>query len=182
MWMRCGSTLRHQSAPHHDGRAERRTRGCHCGRHDRRVTPVGLRSVPVGGSGGRVFAVGGRQWRSGAESVAGAGSELSVAGAGRGRLAAELAAAADGQPRAIASAIESRGCCRDDHGHPHDNSEVAARCHDNVPVDPAAPPAPAWHGDGRGSRPTGTAPEGIVPSRAQPRIAAAGLEPATPGL
>ena len=30
--------------------------------------------------------------------------------------------------------------------------------------------------------PTGTAPEGIVPSRARLRLAAAGLEPATPGL
>ena len=32
---------------------------------------MGFRSVPVGGSGGRVFAVGERQWREGAESGAG---------------------------------------------------------------------------------------------------------------
>jgi hypothetical protein len=37
----------------------------------------------------------------------------------------------------------------------------------------AAPPAPACHGDGRENRPTGTVPEGIAPSRAQLRIAAA---------
>ena len=96
------------------------------------------------------------------------------------RLAAELEAA--GQPGAIAPAIESGGCCCDDHGHPHHVSEVAARCRDDVPVDPADPSAPVCHGDGRESRPTGTVPEGIVPSRAQLRIAAAGLEPATPGL
>ena len=93
------------------------------------------------------------------------------------RLAAELEAA--GQPGAIAPAIESGGCCCDDHGHPHHVSEVAARCRDDVPVDPADPSA---HGDGWDNRPTGTVPEGIVPSRAQLRIAAAGLEPATPGL
>jgi len=33
------------------GRAECRPRGCHCGRQDRGVTPVGLRSVPLGRSG-----------------------------------------------------------------------------------------------------------------------------------
>ena len=33
----------------------RRTRRCHCGRQDRRVTPVGFGSLLVGGSGGRVF-------------------------------------------------------------------------------------------------------------------------------
>ena len=93
------------------------------------------------------------------------------------RLAAELEAA--GQSGTIAPANESEGCCRNDHGHPHHVSEVAACCRDDVPVDAAAPPA---HGDGRESRPTGTVPEGIVPSRAQLRIAAAGLEPATPGL
>jgi hypothetical protein len=59
------------------GCPERHTRGCHCGRQDRRVTSVGFRSVPVGGSGGGVFADGGWQWRSGAESGAGAGVELS---------------------------------------------------------------------------------------------------------
>jgi hypothetical protein len=96
------------------------------------------------------------------------------------RLAAELQAA--GQPGAIAPAIESGGCCRDDDGHPHHVSEVAARCRDDVSVDAADPPAPVWRGDGRESRPTGTVPEGIVPSRAQQGIAAAGLEPATPGL
>ena len=36
-------------------RPERRPRGCDCGRQDRRITPMGLRSVPVGGSGGGVF-------------------------------------------------------------------------------------------------------------------------------
>lgn len=81
--------------------------------------------------------------------------------------------------RSIAPAIESEGCCCDGHGHPHHISEVAARCRDHVPVDVADPPA---HGDGRESRPTGTVPEGIVPSRAQLELAAAGLEPATPGL
>ncbi len=52
----------------------------------------------------------------------------------------------------------------------------------DVSVDAADPPAPVWRGDGRESRPTGTVPDGIVPSRAQQGIAAAGLEPATPGL
>jgi len=33
------------------GRPERRTRGCDCEWQDRGVTPVGLRSVPVGWSG-----------------------------------------------------------------------------------------------------------------------------------
>ena len=93
------------------------------------------------------------------------------------RLAAELEAA--GQPGAIAHAIESGGYCCDDHGHPHHVSEVAARCRDDVSVDAADPSA---YGDGRDIRPTGTVPEGIVPSRAQQGIAAAGLEPATPGL
>ncbi len=46
----------------------RRARGCHCGRQDRGVTPVGFWPVPVGGSGGRVFADGSERWRSGAES------------------------------------------------------------------------------------------------------------------
>ena len=53
-------------------------------------------------------------------------------------------------------------------------SGVAPRHRDDVPADAADPPAPACHGDGRENRPTGTAPEGIVPSRAQLRIAAAG--------
>jgi hypothetical protein len=53
------------------GRPERRPRGCHCGRQDRGLTPVGLGSVPVGGPGWGVFAGGGWQWRSGAESRAG---------------------------------------------------------------------------------------------------------------
>ena len=96
------------------------------------------------------------------------------------RLAAELEAA--GQPGAIAPAVESERRRRDDHGHPDHVSEVAARCRDDVPVDAADPPAPACHGDGRESRPTGTAPEGIAPSPAQLELAAAGLEPATPGL
>jgi hypothetical protein len=37
---------------------------------------VGLRSVPVGGSGGGVFADGGSKWRSGAEGGAGAGASM----------------------------------------------------------------------------------------------------------
>ena len=94
------------------------------------------------------------------------------------RLAAELEAAA-GQSGASVPTIESGACCRDGHGHAQQVSEVAARRRDDVPVDAADPPA---HGDGRESRPTGTVPEGIVPSRAQQGIAAAGLEPATPGL
>ena len=93
------------------------------------------------------------------------------------RLAAELEAA--GQPGAIAPEIESEGCCCDDYGHPNHVSEVAARRRDDVPVDAADPLA---HGDGRENRLIGTVREGIVPSRAQLRIAAAGLEPATPGL
>ena len=84
------------------------------------------------------------------------------------RLAAELEAA--GQPGAIVPAIESEGGCCDDHGHPHHVSEVAARCRDVVLVDAADPPA---YGDGREIRPTGTVPEGIVPSRAKQGIAAA---------
>jgi hypothetical protein len=47
----------------HSGRAERRPRGCHGGRQDREPTPLGLRSVPLGGPGRRVFAVGRRQWQ-----------------------------------------------------------------------------------------------------------------------
>ena len=42
-----------------------RTRGCHCGRQDREPAAVGFRLVPFGGSGGRVFEVGTRQWRAG---------------------------------------------------------------------------------------------------------------------
>jgi len=42
---------------------ERCTRGCHCGRQDRRVTPVGLGSVPLCGSGGGVFAAAGAEER-----------------------------------------------------------------------------------------------------------------------
>ena len=77
-------TLRRPQAPHYDGglsarrparsgRAERRARGCHCGRQDRGSTPVGLRSVPVGGSGGGVFEVGSGQWWAGAQGGEGAG-------------------------------------------------------------------------------------------------------------
>ena len=44
---------------------------------------MGFWSVPAGGSGGRVFAVGRGQWRAGAESGAGAGGEL--IGVSRGR-------------------------------------------------------------------------------------------------
>ena len=97
----------------------------------------------------------------------------------RDRLAAELEAAATGHLGAAAPTIDSGTCCRDGHGHAQQVSEVAARRRDDVPVDAADPPA---HGDGRESRPTGTVPEGIVPSRAHQGIAAAGLEPATPGL
>jgi hypothetical protein len=59
------------------------SRGCNCGRQDRGPTPVGLGSVPVGGSGWRVCAVGRGEWRSGAESRAGAGGELSGLFCGR---------------------------------------------------------------------------------------------------
>ena len=87
--------LRRQQAPHHDGRLiahcptrsgrpERRTRGWHCGRQDRRATPVGLGKVFVGGSGGSVFAAGRGEWRSGAASGAG---ELRLAGKRRGEQA-----------------------------------------------------------------------------------------------
>ncbi len=85
------------------------------------------------------------------------------------RLAAELEAAA-GQSGAAAPTIDSGACCRGGHGHAQHVSDVAARRRDDVPVDAADPPA---HGDGQESRPTGTVPEGIVPSRAQLRIAAA---------
>ena len=95
------------------------------------------------------------------------------------RLAVELETAAGGQPGATFPGIESGVCCRDGHGHAPQVSEVAARCRGDVPVDAADPPA---HGDGREIRPTGMVPEATAPSRAQLRIAAAGLEPATPGL
>ena len=97
------------------------------------------------------------------------------------RLAAELEAAA-GQSEASVPTIESGACCRDGHGHAQHVSEVAARRRHDGPMDAADPPTPACHGDERESRPTGTVPEGIAPSRAQLRLAAAGLEPATPGL
>jgi ferredoxin len=90
------------------------------------------------------------------------------------RLAAELEAAAAGQQGVAAPAFDFGACCRDGHGHAHHVSKVAARRRDDVPVDAADPPAPACHGDGRESRPTGTVPEGIVPSRAQLPLAAAG--------
>ena len=54
----------------------RRPRGGHFGRQDRGSPAVGLRSVPVGGSGGRVFAAGRGEWRSSAESRAGVWGEL----------------------------------------------------------------------------------------------------------
>jgi hypothetical protein len=44
---------------------------------------MGVRSVPVGGSGWRVFAVGRGEWRPGSESGARAGSELSGVSCGR---------------------------------------------------------------------------------------------------
>jgi hypothetical protein len=44
------------------GSPERRASGRHCGRQDRRATPVGLRTMPGGRLGGGVFAVG-RRWR-----------------------------------------------------------------------------------------------------------------------
>ena len=74
--LRCPGTPYHDDGlsarcPARSGRAECLTRGCHCGRQDRRVTPVGLRSVPLGGSGGCVCAVGRCEWRAGAESRAG---------------------------------------------------------------------------------------------------------------
>jgi len=73
--LRCPGTPYHDDGlsarcPARSSRAERRPRGCHCGRQDRRATPVGIGSVPVGGSGGGVFANGGRQWRACAESGA----------------------------------------------------------------------------------------------------------------
>jgi len=71
--LQVGTTAR---CPTHSGRTERRTRSCDRGRQDRGVTPVGLGSVPIGGSGGSVFAVG-RSWRKGAESGAG-GLRLAV--------------------------------------------------------------------------------------------------------
>ena len=58
------------------GRPERGPRGCDRGRQDRGATPVGLRSVPLGGPGWGLFA-GGSWWREGAEGHEGAGGELS---------------------------------------------------------------------------------------------------------
>ena len=93
----------------------------------------------------------------------------------------KLAAAVDGAGQAGATApeINSGAPGRAGHGEELRNREVAARRRDDVPMDAADPPA---HGDGRERRPTGTVPEGIAPSRAPLAIAAAGLEPATPGL
>ncbi len=93
------------------------------------------------------------------------------------RLAAELDAAAAGRQLAPALTVDSGACCRDEHGHARNDSEVATRCRDEVSVDAADPPAPACHGDGRESRPTATVPEGIVPSRAQLELAAARFSP-----
>ena len=62
--------------PFDPSRPERRACCCHRGRQDRGITPVGFGSVPVGGSGGGVLAVGSR-WREGAESGA-SGMRLAV--------------------------------------------------------------------------------------------------------
>jgi hypothetical protein len=81
-------TLRRPETLHHDGclktrcaadpsRPKRRTRGCDRWRQDRRVTSVGFRPVPVGGSSWYVFAVGRGGWRSSQESGAG-GVSLAV--------------------------------------------------------------------------------------------------------
>jgi hypothetical protein len=59
--------------PARSGRAERRTRGCRCRGQEREPAVVGLGSMPVGGPGGRVFAVGREQEWTGAERRAGAG-------------------------------------------------------------------------------------------------------------
>jgi hypothetical protein len=58
------------------GSPERRARGSYGGRQDREVTPVGLGSVPVGGTGGRVFADGAGRGEGKADRQ-GAGGELS---------------------------------------------------------------------------------------------------------
>jgi hypothetical protein len=63
--------------PARSGRPERRPRGRDRRRQDRDSSPMGFRSVPIGRSSGGVFAFGRGEWRSGAESRAGAGSELS---------------------------------------------------------------------------------------------------------
>ena len=52
------------------------SRGCHCGRQDRRVRAVRLGKMFVSGPAGGVFASGSRWRRSGAEGGAGAGGEL----------------------------------------------------------------------------------------------------------
>ena len=93
----------------------------------------------------------------------------------------KLAAAVDGAGQAGATApeINSGAPGRADRAEGLQTQEVAARRRDGVPVEEAAP---SPNGEGRGRRPTGTVPEGIVPSRSQLGIAAAGLEPATPGL
>jgi hypothetical protein len=59
------------------GCAERRPRGRDFWRQDWEPAAVGFGQMSVGGSGGGVFAVGRAEWRSGAESRAGAGGELS---------------------------------------------------------------------------------------------------------
>jgi hypothetical protein len=88
------------------------------------------------------------------------------------RLAAQVEAASQSGATAprIEHRIESAACPCDDRGHADQPSPVAARCRDDVSVDAADPSA---YGDGRDIRPTGTVPEGIVPSRAQQAIAAA---------
>ena len=62
--------------------AECHRRDFNCGQQDRGVTPVVLRKMFVGESSGCVFAVGRGEWRSGAESGAGAGGELSYRDSG----------------------------------------------------------------------------------------------------
>jgi hypothetical protein len=59
------------------GCADRRTRGCDGRRQDRRSMRAGFGEMFVGGSGGRVFAVGSDEWRPGAKSGAGAGRQMS---------------------------------------------------------------------------------------------------------
>ncbi len=56
--------------------APRRARGRHCWRKDQEPAAMGLGPMPLSGPGGRLLAVGGGEWRSGAERVAGAGGEL----------------------------------------------------------------------------------------------------------
>ena len=78
--LQVGGPTRRTARP---GRPKRRARGCHCGGQDREPAPVGLRSVPLGGPGGRVLA-GGAGGDEGTEDSQGDGGELTWRESGEG--------------------------------------------------------------------------------------------------